>query len=98
MELEVIRDLKSLLDYPDSAMWYEYGAGAAHDVIDKDPQKILRWLLDEWAYFNANMQEHLAYILCDAPGTIEHEILTQMATSKDERVAWRANEALDFNR
>lgn len=34
----------------------------------------------------------------DEPGSIEHEILTQMSESTDKRVAWRANEALDFYR
>lgn len=98
MDPEVVRDLKSLLDFPDSASWYEYAAGAARDVIDKDPHERLRWLLEEWTHFNPNMQEHLAYILCDAPGSIEHEILTQLSRSDDERVAWRANEALRYYR
>lgn len=73
MKLEVIAVLKTLLDYFDSALWSEYGAGAAHDVIDNNRQEVLRWLLDEWGNFNSNMQEHLAYILCDGPGSIEHE-------------------------
>ncbi len=98
MEPEVIRELKSLLAYPDSASWYEYAAGAARDVIDKDPQVRLAWLLNEWPHFNANMQEHLAYILGDAPGSTEHEILSELSKSDDESVAWRANEALGYYR
>lgn len=95
---EVIRDLKELLDFPDSASWYEYAAGAARDVIDSDQQEMLRWLLDACSDFNANMQEHLAYILCNKPGSLEHEILVQLSRSNDESVAWRANEALTYYR
>jgi len=94
MEPEVIRDLKELLDFSDSASWYEYAAGAARDIIDQDSQERLRWLLNECGDFNANMQEHLAYILDDEPGSLEHEILVRLSKSDDERVAWRANEHL----
>ncbi|QBE66912.1 hypothetical protein [Pseudoduganella lutea] len=98
MEPEVKRDLKELLDVPESALWYEYAAGAARDIIEEEPEEILRWLLDECADFNANMQEHLAYILCDEPGSFEHEILVRLSKSGNEGVAWRANEALNYYR
>jgi hypothetical protein len=91
-------ELTSLLDAPDSTFWYEYAAGAARDIIDTDAQVMLQRLLLELPQLTANMQAHLAYILCNEPGTIEHEILTQLSKSDDENVAWRANEALNYYR
>lgn len=98
MTYDPMLDLLSLLDRPDDAMWYEFACGVAHDVIDKHREVLLPRLLVTLPNLNANMQEHLAYLLCDGPGTLEHDILVELATSANERVAWRANEALDFYR
>jgi len=98
MEPDDMFELTSVLDVPDADFWYDYAAGVAREIIDKDPQVMLQRLLVEWPQLNANMQEHLAYILCDEPGTIEHEILMQLSKSRVESVAWRANEALNYYR
>jgi hypothetical protein len=93
-----MHELTLLLDLPDSDSWYDDGSVRARAIIDENPQLALQWLSVEWHGLNPKQQEHLAYILDGELGPIEHEILMQLSKSKDENVAWRAQEALSYFR
>jgi hypothetical protein len=91
-------ELKFLLDIPDSDYWYDEGSVRARAIIDENLHVVLQRLSVDWPDLNVNQQEHLAYILDGAPGSIEYELLTQLSSSKDENVARRAREALSYYR
>lgn len=86
--------LLSLLHSDDSDYWYDAGSIEARQIFEQLSKAEIKKISSSWQSLSTNAQEHLAYILGAGTSTIERELIIDMTKAVDNKVAYRAREAL----
>ena len=88
-----MKELLEILNEPSDDYWFAEGGGIARSIIDENAPKLFCDLLKMWKSMAVMQQERLAYLLEAGGSDVEDDLISDMLTSENKEVAYRAWEA-----